>query len=261
MADNSSKMFDSKTLVLRIFPRFAKLPVPSISPSCLKLETYARMANIQYHVNTACENIDKVNMPAIEYDDKVAVHSARCIPYLNERYGVELDRDLSEEQKATATTITAMLDEHTSWTLHYHRWCSDYAKQYKDELMYGLNSIFRKIAFCVFKSDAQKKLEAQGIGRHTEAEVYSLAERDLRAVSTLLGDKPYLFGDRPVEADASLFGIVANVIWTMQGSPQEKLVSGELPNLADHAQRIKKEFYPDWDEVIKSDTFESGKKK
>ena len=44
----------------------------------------------------------------------------------------------------------------------------------------------------------------QGMSRHSEAEITEFARRTLDALDTLLGDKPYLFGDRPTAVDATL---------------------------------------------------------
>jgi len=92
-------------------------------------------------------------------------------------------------------------------------------------------------------------LYSHGIGRHSEEELYGIAEKDLRAVSAALGDKKFLFGDKPCLADVSLFALVGNFIWALPKSPQEQLILNELKNLEDHAKRIKEMYYPDWDEL------------
>ena len=47
-------------------------------------------------------------------------------------------------------------------------------------------------------------LHTQGIGRFTEAERAERVSLDLEAIKLQLGDKPYLFGDAPTAADASV---------------------------------------------------------
>lgn len=56
----------------------------------------------------------------------------------------------------------------------------------------------------------------QGIGRHSYADINIKAHKALQALSTILGNKPYLLGDLPDEADASLFA------WTDKVSTQIK---------------------------------------
>lgn len=45
----------------------------------------------------------------------------------------------------------------------------------------------------------------QGMGRHSYRDISIKAHEALQALSTILGEKPYLSGDSPAEADASLF--------------------------------------------------------
>jgi hypothetical protein len=51
-----------------------------------------------------------------------------------------------------------------------------------------------------------------GLGRHSLAEIERLAARDLDAVATLLGDKPYLMENTPCGADATVFAFVAGML-------------------------------------------------
>jgi hypothetical protein len=51
-----------------------------------------------------------------------------------------------------------------------------------------------------------------GIGRHTPAEVQHIGLQDVRAVEILLGDRPYLLGDRPREVDCAVFAVLAEFI-------------------------------------------------
>lgn len=45
---------------------------------------------------------------------------------------------------------------------------------------------------------------ANGIGKNTPAEVMQFAKDQLRALSVLLGDKDYFFGDIPTTVSASM---------------------------------------------------------
>ena len=102
-----------------------------------------------------------------------------------------------------------------------------------------------------FQKKVKGYLQGHGIGRHSEKELYSIAEKDLRAVSAILGQKEFLFGDKPCLADAALFALVSNFIWQMPQCPQGKLILSELKNLEEHSKAMKEAFYPDWDELIR----------
>lgn len=44
---------------------------------------------------------------------------------------------------------------------------------------------------------ASKKVKAQGIGVHKPDEIIEMGKEDLKALSELLADKPFFFGDEP----------------------------------------------------------------
>ena len=96
----------------------------------------------------------------------------------------------------------------------------------------------------------KKQLWSHGIGRHSRDEIYSIAERDLRAVSELLGKKTFVMGSKPCLLDAVLFGLVSVLIWNVPSSPQAKLIQSTLKNLEKHCYHIREEYFPDWDQLM-----------
>ena len=50
------------------------------------------------------------------------------------------------------------------------------------------------------------------MGRHTIAEMEQLAARDIDAIADFLADKPYLMGEAPSGADATVFPFVAHAL-------------------------------------------------
>ena len=90
-----------------------------------------------------------------------------------------------------------------------------------------------------------KTAVAQGIGRHTEAEVYEMGIKDLRAISVYLGAKTFFTGDKVTELDCTMFGILSyHMLWNPNGSPLEELLHGDLANFA-FCERMK-----DWDHCL-----------
>lgn len=68
----------------------------------------------------------------------------------------------------------------------------------------------------------------QGMGRHTEAEVYEMGIKDLRAISVHLGNNPFFTGDKVTELDCAMFGMLAQLLWNCPGSPFEQLMNGTI---------------------------------
>lgn len=80
--------------------------------------------------------------------------------------------------------------------------------------------------------------------------MYAIAERDLLAVSRILGDKKFLFGGKPCLADAALFGFIVGATWEYPECPIAEVTKSKAKNLEEHARRMKELYYPDWDEIM-----------
>ena len=106
------------------------------------------------------------------------------------------------------------------------------------------------LTICRVTRKMKNNLWSHGIGRHTEQELYGIAERDLLAVSDILGEKRFLFGDKPCLADASLFAFIVTSAWEFPKCPIGELIKSKAKNLDQHAQRMKELYYPDWDEIM-----------
>ena len=87
------------------------------------------------------------------------------------------------------------------------------------------------------RKDLLRGMNTQGLGRFTYQERMERLAPDLHAISTLIGDQPYLFGDTPTLADFS----VAAVLQAMKATPVEteltKLINGH-DRLAAYADRV-----------------------
>ena len=97
---------------------------------------------------------------------------------------------------------------------------------------------------------AKAALRGQGVGRHTREEIYSIAEKDLRGISNILGDKSYVMGEEPTVVDSTVFGAVAQALWQDVDSPPSKFLRTECTNLVSHAERMKERYWPDWEDAI-----------
>lgn len=67
---------------------------------------------------------------------------------------------------------------------------------------------------------------AQGTGRHSKEQVIELMKDVLETSSLILGDKQFLLGNEPCEADCSFFGFLSWVMWAAPDSPYEKYLLG-----------------------------------
>eukprot|EP00058_Branchiostoma_floridae_P024685 XP_002610175.1 hypothetical protein BRAFLDRAFT_216960 [Branchiostoma floridae] len=212
---------------------------PSLSGPCLKVETWLRMAGVKYEFVDASKSGQRSKygqLPFVELNGTEIADSNIIIQRLARQFNADLDADLSPEQQAVALTISRMVEEHTKWSEPFIALDTTEIKDYK----------FSYFVLCFLKV-MQTKLYHQGVGRHSKTEVYQLGNADIRALSALLGDKPFLMGTKPTTVDASVFGQLAQVVYTQLPSPHRQVIINSCDNLLDYCDRIKDQFYPDWE--------------
>ena len=89
--------------------------VLSVSPPCLKLETYLRMCRIPYESEYGFRMSSKGKVPWIELNEKSVTDSNFIVRFLNDEFHVNPDVHLSAEEKAVAHTMLVTLEENTYW--------------------------------------------------------------------------------------------------------------------------------------------------
>ncbi|XP_066525503.1 failed axon connections homolog [Hoplias malabaricus] len=238
---------DSKdAIILHQFTR-PKNGVPSLSPFCLKMETYLRMADLPYQNFFDGKLSPQGKMPWIEYNQEQVYGSEFIIDFLEEKLGVNLNSSLSPEEKAVSRAITKMVEEHFFWTIAYCQWV-DNVEETKNMLAVSgpLSELLKWILSHVTGSLVKKEMYGHGIGRFSKDEIYALMEKDMRTLATLLGDKKYLMGPKVSTVDAAVFGHLAQAMWTLPGTRPEQLIKGEFINLAMYCERIRRKFWPEW---------------
>jgi glutathione S-transferase len=186
------------------------------SPFCAKVEAYLRLAGLNYESVSDVQNLRKApksKLPYIEDNGKIIPDSGFILDYLKATYGDSVDGHLNIVEKAIVHAFIRMIAESLCWVLLHARWKLEHNVATLNKLFFG-NIPFplnRGIAFKV-RNDVLKALYKQGIGRHSDAEVFEIGNQDLRALSDLLSDKLYFFGDRPTTLDAAAYGILSQMI-------------------------------------------------
>jgi hypothetical protein len=125
-------MFKRKTdLVVRDWKQdliylvqFARCPViPSPSPYCLKLELWLRFTKLNY-INVSNNfkfGSSKGKLPFIEVNGRQIPDSYFIINNLKTMFNVDIDKNLTEKELATATAYTALLEESLIRVIMYYR--------------------------------------------------------------------------------------------------------------------------------------------
>ncbi|XP_040282764.1 failed axon connections homolog [Bufo bufo] len=247
LAIRKEQEVDSKdAIILHQFSR-PNNGVPSLSPFCLKMETYLRMADLPYQNYFDGKLSPQGKMPWIEYNHTRVSGTEFIIDFLEEKLGINLNKNLNPHERAVSRAVTKMVEEHFYWTLAYCQWVDNLHETQKMISIPGpLSDLLKWILCHLTKGIVKREMYGQGIGRFSEEEIYRLMEKDMRSLAGLLGDKKYLMGPKFSTLDATVFGHLAQAMWTLPGTRPERLIKGELINLAMYCERIRRKFWPEW---------------
>ena len=226
------------------FPPAWGLPNPS--SFCMKVEVFMRMAKIPYEVEIWRDprKAPKGKLPMIEHEGRLIPDSRFCVDYLTETFEVPLDAHLTAEEKAIGFALQSMLEEHFYWALVYNRWIDQTVWPVVRDQFFGFMPFpLRVIVPMLIRRDVKAALHGQGMGRHAENEIYFLAGDCLRAVSDLLGDRPFILGDRPTSFDATTYASIANAALVPFDTELQRTAKA-LPNLLGYCERMKDRYFP-----------------
>lgn len=85
------------------------------SPFCIKMETYLRMAGIEYEVDHTQPSSSKGKTPWLTFRKEDVADSQFCVELLAEKLDKNLDKNMSDEQKAVSRAVRLMLEDHYYW--------------------------------------------------------------------------------------------------------------------------------------------------
>lgn len=241
--------------------QFSRTPVvPSMSPFCLKVETWLRLAALKY------ENVDhkmkfkskKGLLPFIELNGEEISDSAVIIKELSQRFDKDLDAGLDNNQKNVSHAMISMIENHLYWIVMWWRTKSpdNVIRGYKMNLQHflgsripnGILSLFFKYSYT---RKGLRKVKAHGIGVHKPEEILEFGQNDLKVLSEMLADKPFFFGDEPTTLDVVAFANLAQIYFIDKEMqyPLQEFMQENCANLVGHVNRMKERCFPDWDDI------------
>lgn len=220
--------------------------VRNMSPFCLKLETYLRMTGIAYEVvwNNNSQKAPKGKLPYIVDDDMVMGDSALIIDYLKTKHGDPLDGLLSSEQKAQALAWRSLFEDSLLFPVLHSRWIDPAGWRMTENLFKSMPFPLRHIVPGLARGGVRKQLDGQGMGRHTQDEIYRFGLQYLAAIETQLGNQPFMLGDSPTTLDATAYGFLANLVDTDFDNPLNRKAHA-VPSFVAYCARIKQRYFAD----------------
>lgn len=223
-----------------------------LSSVCLKVETYLRMAGIEY-VADSSTNVSKTpakRVPSIVDGNEALYDSERIVNYLRSNY-VDLDQDLNPEERAISHSILRISDQSLYYGVGVDRWHCGH-----DEILnFWLDGLLGSgIKATLLRPFVTNRLKASigrivghysGYGSYPASVNLAMSVADLECLSTLLGDKPYFLGDEPHSCDAAAFGQLDNLIPVTYPSDL-KTAAARFENLTAYHARIRSRWFAEF---------------
>ena len=180
--------------------------LPSVGPFDMKTEVQLQMMGLKYRkIFGRSDGAPKGKIPYIDDNGTVVADSTFIRFFLEEKYSKDLDHGLSDSQRACAWAAERLVEDNLYWATVHSRWAVD------ANFEKGPAHFFDHLPHAIQDAARQKQraavlgyLHGQGFGRHTPEEIASIARRGYWALSQFFGGNPFLTGDLPCGADASV---------------------------------------------------------
>jgi glutathione S-transferase len=219
--------------------------LPDPSPFVMKAETLLKMARLPYKVDTGgFGRAPKGKLPYIDEDGAIIADSTLIRCHLEQKHGVDFDAGLGAAERGTAWAFEKMLEDHVYWGVVSERWLDDANFAAGPAIFFKrAPAPIRPIVARMVRRKVAQALKAQGLGRHTRAEMTALVERAIDGVAAFLGDKRYLMGATKCGADATLFAFIAGLLCPIFDTALRGATERHA-NLVAYRDRMMQEHYP-----------------
>ncbi len=217
---------------------------PSPSPFVMKTDMQLQMLGVRFE--RAFANLDAVSKHKAPYvkDGDLLIQDSNFIrAHFEAKLGESLNAGLDDEQRAAAWAMERMAEGDLTSTMAMERWLKDDNFAKGPALFFGdVPQAARAGVMQEVREGMETAMQQRGLGRHSEAERLQLASWDLEAIAVQLAAKPFLFGDAPSAADASVSAVLISCATEYFDTPLTGLVRGHT-NLVDYMDRMTADYF------------------
>ena len=219
---------------------------PDPSPFVMKAMILLKLSGQPYSTDMFSGGLNlgpKGKRPFI-VDKEVTVADSTLIRFhLEQKYGLDFDAHLTSQQKGVTWAVEKMCEEHLYFAAVYFRWMVDENFNKGPATFFNkVPALIRPLVRAVMRNKTRKMLHAQGMGRHTEAEITQLACRDIDALARVLGEADWFGGASPCAADASAGAFVLACLCEHFDTPLLARAKSHK-NLVAYAERVRSCFF------------------
>jgi glutathione S-transferase len=210
------------------------------NPYGLKVATFLKLCKVDFrheHIIDASK-APRGQLPYLDDDGHIVGDSDAIIAHVTAKLGLAIDRDLTAAQGRTDLMLRRTLDD-LYWVMSYSRWYDErFWPLFRDELL-RTHATLTPDQLEAARTYNFQRYHHQGISRYEPAAVYERGLRDLEALAGLMGDGPFVFGDRVHGADATVHGFIANIHFYAIDTPLKQAVQAS-PVLVAHCHELRR---------------------
>lgn len=189
-----------------VFPRWSK--GPNFSTPCLRLEAFLRLAKLPYrvHFTMATEKSPTERLPYAVYNGTAIADSEFIAQFLKKEFALEVDAHLTPKDHAIGLATKRLAEGSLQFGSSRIMMVNNalfVAQLYSQEL--NLPLFVAKFFVRGMRKSYINLLNTVGHGDLTEEQFKGELIRDYKALEALIGDKPFLLGDRATSYDCSLY--------------------------------------------------------
>ncbi|KAF4629526.1 hypothetical protein G7Y89_g8625 [Cudoniella acicularis] len=171
-----------------------------------------------------------------------------------------INAEVSPVLQAQDLAIRALLEEKLYFYHTWERWTQNYYTM-REHVLQALSYPMRVFIGLIIYRKTTATLNGQGTGHYSGEEIASFRKEIWESINALLTEskskasrdegKPFwvLGGERPTEADTTVFGFVVSVLICAAAPDSQEVVRG-FPVVLEYASRIHDEYFPDYEKCL-----------
>ena len=215
-----------------------------VSPFVVKAQLLLKLSGVPFEMRySSLKGAPNGKLPWLKDDAQIIADSTRIRWHLEQQHGVDFSGGYDANALAMAWAVEKMLEDHCYWLGVYARWADEHnfanstAKMFKK-----IPQPMRALVSWMVRRRFVAALYAQGTSRLSDADHARLAQELMQSVAVILGDKPYLLGDTPCGADATVFAFIATALSPHFTSSLRDATEAQ-PNLVAYVARLREKYF------------------
>ena len=223
----------------------AAFGLPDPSPFVTKTEVLLKLSGLPYQKKRAnVRKAPKGKLPYIDDDGTIVADSTFIRFHLEDKHGIDFDKGFTPEQRGVAWAVEKLFEDHLYWAGVDNRWMVDTNFDKGPRRFFDpIPSPVRPLVIAMVRRQVKRNMWGHGMGRHSRADIQRLSARGLNAVADILGNKPFLLGDRPCGADATAFAFIAGTLTAFFDDPARDKAM-KRANLVAYRDRGMAQWFP-----------------